>query len=231
MCFSSGTSGKPKGVILSHHNLIAQLVIVRATNPSTYNFRIREPFFPSFAHIYGIVSGVLAPACIGNYVQPMKKFEYLPYLLRAAELKGNTLRLVPAAAVRMTKDPDIQGLDLSSKELIKYKGNQIAPADLEAVLLSHPAVVDAGVCGVGGKMAEGELPVAFVCLGETISETDRGKTMTDIMAYVHERVSSYKRLRGGRFSVDSLPKHNSGKLLRRQLVLMAARLKGSRSKI
>ncbi|KAM0327088.1 hypothetical protein ACHAQA_006215 [Verticillium albo-atrum] len=236
---------------------------------------MREAFFPAFAHIYGIVSGVLVPAWIGSYVQPMKKFEYLPYLSRASELKANILRLVPAAAVRMTKDPDVKKLDLSSvhtimcsgaplsdetvkalqnilspeanilngygmseatltllrntrgnkksasvgkpaagmelrvvdenykdvpvgtdgeclvrgpcvfmeyksnqaeteeafrdgwlctgdvvhvdeegyfwltgrkKELIKYKGNQIAPAELEAVLLSHPDVLDAGVC-------------------------------------------------------------------------------------
>ncbi|KAM0602080.1 hypothetical protein ACHAP1_008048 [Verticillium nonalfalfae] len=290
MCFSSGTSGKPKAVVLSHHNLIAQLLSVRATNPFTHTSTSREPFFPSFAHIYGIVSGVLAPAWIGNYVQPMRRFEYHPYLQRAAELKANILRLVPATAVRMTKDPEIKNLDLSAvhtimcsdsplsrdtivalqqilnpeaivlngygmseatvtllrntrggqkgasvgkpaagmevrivdenyndvqegvdgeclirgpsvfmeyknneaetaaafkggwmctgdivhvdqdgyfwltgrkKELIKYKGHQIAPAELEEVLLSHPSVSDAGVCGVRDKATQEELPVGL----------------------------------------------------------------------
>ncbi|KAM5351010.1 hypothetical protein ACJ41O_003733 [Fusarium nematophilum] len=284
MCFSSGTSGAPKGVLFSHHNLIAQLLSVRATNPFVHNGHMREVFFPSFSHVYGIVSAVLLPAWVGSYVQAMKKFDYGAYLTKCAEIRATVLRLVPAVAVRMVKDVGVKGLDFScvqaamcsgaplsddivddlrsllpgagvlngygmseatvtllrearrdkgasvgrpaagvslrvvdengedveagqdgeclikgptvfmeykdnaveteaakkdgwlcsgdvvrvdtdgffyltgrKKELIKFKGNQIAPADLEAVLLLHPRVTDAGVCGVYDRVLDTEI--------------------------------------------------------------------------
>lgn len=51
MCFSSGTSGKPKGVLLSHYNLIAYMLTLRSTTPSTTNIRSKEVFFPSCMYI------------------------------------------------------------------------------------------------------------------------------------------------------------------------------------
>ncbi|KAH6690104.1 luciferin 4-monooxygenase [Verticillium dahliae] len=343
MCFSSGTSGKPKAVVLSHHNLIAQLLSVRATNPFTHTLTSREPFCPSFAHIFMAL-----------------RFEYRPYLQRAAELKANILRLVPATAVRMTKDPEIKNLDPSAvhtvmcsgshlssdtvvalhqilspeatmlngygmseatvtllrntrggqkgasvgkpaagmevrivdenyndvqagvdgeclirgpsvfmeyknnvaetaaafrggwmctgdivhvdqdgyfwltgrkKELIKYKGHQIAPAELEAILLPHPSVTDAGVCGVRDEATQEELPVGFVSLSTAMSNRDRSQTMERLSVFMDARVSSYKRLRGGLFLVESLPKNSLPELLRRELVRLAERLRSSRARI
>ena len=73
------------------------------------------------------------------------------------------------------------------KELIKYKGYQVAPAELEAVLVAHPAVAEAAVVGRPDEEA-GEVPKAFVALaGEATAE--------EIMAFVAERVAPYKRLR------------------------------------
>ncbi len=95
------------------------------------------------------------------------------------------------------------------KELIKYKGLQVAPAELEAVLLSHPAVADAAV--VPSPDAEaGEVPKAFVVLqGEASAE--------ELMAHVAARVAPHKRLR--RLEViGQIPKSPSGKILRRVLV-------------
>ncbi|KAL6634700.1 hypothetical protein ACP70R_027371 [Stipagrostis hirtigluma subsp. patula] len=96
------------------------------------------------------------------------------------------------------------------KELIKYKGFQVAPAELEAILLSHPSVEDAAVFGLPDEEA-GEVPVACVVRRRGVAESE-----ADVMAYVAARVASYKKLRLLRF-VDAIPKSVSGKILRRQL--------------
>jgi acyl-CoA synthetase (AMP-forming)/AMP-acid ligase II len=94
------------------------------------------------------------------------------------------------------------------KELIKYKGYQVAPAELEAVLVEHPAVAEAAVVGRPDEEA-GEVPKAFVALaGEATEE--------EIMAFVAERVAPYKKLRAVEV-VDEIPKSPSGKILRRVL--------------
>ncbi|MCC6241958.1 MAG: AMP-binding protein [Gemmatimonadaceae bacterium] len=95
------------------------------------------------------------------------------------------------------------------KELIKYKGMQVAPAELEALLLSHPAIADAAVIPVPDDEA-GEIPKAFVVARTPISADEA-------MAYIAERVSHYKRVRVVEF-VDAIPKSPSGKILRRILV-------------
>lgn len=94
------------------------------------------------------------------------------------------------------------------KELIKYKGYQVAPAELEAVLISHPAVADAAVIGCPDQEA-GEIPKAFVVLKDE-------RTAEEILSFVAERVSPYKRIRLLEF-IDQIPKSPSGKILRRML--------------
>ncbi|MEO8035054.1 MAG: AMP-binding protein, partial [Acidobacteriota bacterium] len=95
------------------------------------------------------------------------------------------------------------------KELIKYKGMQIAPAELEAVLLAHPAIADAAVVPLADEEA-GQVPKAYVVLkGQATAE--------DIMAYVAERVARFKRLRYVEI-IDQIPRSPSGKILRRVLV-------------
>ncbi|KAL6851472.1 hypothetical protein ACP4OV_020405 [Aristida adscensionis] len=96
------------------------------------------------------------------------------------------------------------------KELIKYKGFQVAPAELEAVLLSNPSVEDAAVFGLPDEEA-GEIPAACV-----VRRRGAGESEADVMAYVAARVASYKKLRLLRF-VDAIPKSVSGKILRREL--------------
>ncbi|KAF4982853.1 hypothetical protein FZEAL_1603 [Fusarium zealandicum] len=359
MCFSSGTSGKPKAVVFSHHNLIAQLLSIRATNPFVHNGHMREVFFPSFSHVYGIVSAVLLPAWVGSYAQAMKKFDYMAYLERCADIRATVLRIVPAVAVRMAKDPDVKKLDLGcvqvamcsgaplsdevvdnlkrllapgagvlngygmseatvtflrevrrdkgasvgrpaagvslrvvdedgndvkegqdgecfirgptvfmeykgntqetqaakqegwlrsgdvvrvdrdgffyltgrKKELIKFKGNQIAPAELEAVLLLHPNVADAGVCGVHDKALDTEIAFGFVTISYEVKEERHGELLAEIRDFVNERVAPYKRFREGLVHLDVLPKNTSGKLLRRHLVAKATELRKRQQKL
>ncbi len=97
------------------------------------------------------------------------------------------------------------------KELIKVKGMQVAPAELEALLLAHPQVADAAVIPVPDERA-GELPKAFVVLrpGATVRAEE-------LIAYVEAKVAAHKRIRFVAF-MDSIPKSPSGKILRRVLV-------------
>ena len=97
------------------------------------------------------------------------------------------------------------------KEMIKYKGYQVAPAELEGVVMEHPAVLDAAVIPKRDFEA-GEVPKAFVVLQE-----GQEATAEDIMAFVAERVAPYKKLRELEFA-ESIPKSAAGKILRRELI-------------
>jgi acyl-CoA synthetase (AMP-forming)/AMP-acid ligase II len=94
------------------------------------------------------------------------------------------------------------------KELIKYKAFQVAPAELEALLCSHPAVAAAAVIGAPDEEA-GEVPTAFVVLHGEVSDDE-------LMAWVAERVAPHKRIRRVE-RVDAIPCSPSGKILRREL--------------
>jgi len=97
------------------------------------------------------------------------------------------------------------------KELIKYKGQQVAPAELEGVLLRHEAIADAAVIGIADAEA-GELPKAFVVL-----KPGRDMSEEDVMAFVASQVAPHKKVRRVAF-VTQIPKSSSGKILRRVLV-------------
>ena len=97
------------------------------------------------------------------------------------------------------------------KELIKYKGFQVAPAELEAVLLEHPAIADAAVVASPDEEA-GEVPKAFV-----VADADADVDLEEVKAFVAARVASYKQLRAVEL-IDAIPKSASGKVLRRVLV-------------
>ncbi len=96
------------------------------------------------------------------------------------------------------------------QEPVKVKGFQVAPAELEALLLTHPAVADAAVVGRQDDRA-GEVPVAFVVLkaGQEVSEADLKK-------FVADQVAHYKQIDSITFT-ETIPKSASGKILRRLL--------------
>ncbi|MHA6794531.1 AMP-binding enzyme [Pseudonocardia bannensis] len=94
------------------------------------------------------------------------------------------------------------------KELIKYKGYQVAPAELESVLLTHPDVLGAAVVGIP-HLEGGEAPKAFVVAARPL---DAGA----LMDWVAQRVAPYKKVRSVEF-IEAVPKSPSGKILRRLL--------------
>ncbi|KAI0213050.1 Luciferin 4-monooxygenase [Lamellibrachia satsuma] len=89
--------------------------------------------------------------------------------------------------------------------------SKVAPSELEAVLLTHPAVVDAGVFGLPHPLA-GELPTALVVRSPGASVTEK-----DIQDYVKEKVAAFKQLRGGVHFVSSVPRTVTGKAIRRAM--------------
>jgi len=104
------------------------------------------------------------------------------------------------------------------KELIKYKGYQVPPAELEAVLLGHPQIADAAVIGVQDDEGE-EVPKAFVVRRPAKDAEDL--TEDEVMEFVAGHVAPYKKVRKVEF-IEAIPKSASGKILRKDL-------RGSRS--
>ncbi|MBF0660624.1 MULTISPECIES: 4-coumarate--CoA ligase family protein [unclassified Rhodococcus (in: high G+C Gram-positive bacteria)] len=101
------------------------------------------------------------------------------------------------------------------KELIKYKGYQVPPAELEALLLTHPQIADAAVIGVTDDEGE-EIPKAFV-----VRQPDSSLTEQDVIEFVAERVSPHKKVRQVQF-IDVVPKSAAGKILRKDLRVPSA---------
>ncbi|KAF2851040.1 4-coumarate-CoA ligase-like protein [Plenodomus tracheiphilus IPT5] len=103
------------------------------------------------------------------------------------------------------------------KELIKYKGMQVAPAELEALLLSHDGILDAAVIGVEFDDGTSEVPRAYVV-------ADGGRISgTEIVEWVKGKVANHKQLRGGVVFLDGIPKSPAGKILRKDLRVLAKR--------
>jgi acyl-CoA synthetase (AMP-forming)/AMP-acid ligase II len=112
--------------------------------------------------------------------------------------------------VKMDEDGYVWVLD-RKKELIKYKGFQVPPAELEGILLEHPDIADAAVVG---KLDDesGEIPKAFVVRAANADVSD-----ADVMGFVRDKVATFKQIREVEF-IDAIPKNASGKILRRVLI-------------
>ena len=111
--------------------------------------------------------------------------------------------------VRMNEDGCVWILD-RKKELIKYKGFQVPPAELEGLLLEHPAIADAAVVPKP-DVESGEVPKAFVVVRQGADVSGE-----DVMSFVASRVATFKHVREVEF-IDAIPKNPSGKILRRML--------------
>src|SRR5581483_5169468 len=151
----------------------------------------------------------VAPGQAGELLArgPQVMLGYLddPQATEAAMVQGGWLRT--GDVVQADPDGWLTVVD-RAKELIKYKGYAIAPAELEALLVTHPAVADACVVGVPDVEA-GEIPKAFVVVRDELDPDA-------LLAWVAERVAPYKRVRLVE-TIEEIPKSPSGKILRRVL--------------
>ncbi|KAJ1731388.1 hypothetical protein LPJ72_003964 [Coemansia sp. Benny D160-2] len=110
------------------------------------------------------------------------------------------------------------------KELIKYNGFQVAPAELEGIMLQHPSVRDCAVAGVYDARRQTEVPRAYIVLcsplgaDEKIDSGDGSENVAEeVVAWTNSQVAYYKHLRGGYVLLEAIPKSASGKILRRVL--------------
>jgi acyl-coenzyme A synthetase/AMP-(fatty) acid ligase len=103
------------------------------------------------------------------------------------------------------------------KEMIKYKGNQVAPAELEDILASHPDVVEAAVCAVWDSSQQTEVPVGYVTLKPSTAESDYPAMLDRILQHTNGLVAPYKKIRGGLYYLPSIPKNPTGKVMRAML--------------
>jgi 4-coumarate--CoA ligase len=105
-----------------------------------------------------------------------------------------------------------------TKELVKYKGFQVSPAELELHINSHSDVVESAVNGLWDESQLTELPTGYVMLkGHLKSREEKVRALREIHKMVDEQVSGYKKLRGGLWEVEMLPKNANSKFLRKQL--------------
>mmetsp|Transcript_9055 Transcript_9055/g.13613 ORF Transcript_9055/g.13613 Transcript_9055/m.13613 type:complete len:564 (+) Transcript_9055:70-1761(+) len=178
-------------------------------------------------------SGRLVPATEGLIIDPMTGEELPPteegeLLLRGPQVMQGYLNNEEATKATIRDDGFMHTGDIAKfdndgwlyitdrcKELIKYKGFQVAPAELEAILNTMPVVRDCVVIPVLDDEA-GEIPRAYVAL----QPTAEGVTEDNILDFVHEKVAPHKRLRGGVVFVQDVPRSASGKLLRRVQIAM-----------
>ncbi|KAF8755494.1 acetyl-CoA synthetase [Rhizoctonia solani] len=111
-----------------------------------------------------------------------------------------------------------EGNEAELKELIKVRGFQVAPAELEGFLLDHPWIDDAGVIGFPDEFS-GELPLAFVVLSEEGKKSGKDELVIkkEIARFVSDKKIKYKWLEAGVVFIDAIPKNPSGKILRRTL--------------
>ncbi|KAF3385240.1 putative 4-coumarate--CoA ligase 2 [Penicillium rolfsii] len=103
------------------------------------------------------------------------------------------------------------------KEMIKYKGLQVIPSELEGKLIDHPDVEDAGVVGLWVDKEATELPSAFIVLSPQAKDRDLKTVINGIHSWLNPKIANHKRLRGGIRVINQIPKSTSGKILRRQL--------------
>ncbi|KAL4939244.1 hypothetical protein BDV06DRAFT_225215 [Aspergillus oleicola] len=354
--FSSGTTGFPKAVLLSHHNLIAHLMSARTSDARLNGCTSREVFFAPFPHMMGVLGALLVPAYLGSYIGIMRQFNLEQYIRACAKVRATILKMVPSIMADFAQHPLTQDVDLTSvdtllsagatmkpevvaklqkllqgvnivqgygmseagvcalpahksveksgsvgrlfpsvqvrivdenlqdvqpgqpgellvrsptvftgyknnkeateasfhdgwlrtgdvlsidadgflwfserkKEMIKVKGNQVAPSELEGILSSHNLVLGAAVCGYFDETRQTEWPIGYVVLSQSVPPTKRDRVLDEIRAWIDGQVAPYKRLRGGLHSIDALPKNPTGKLMRSQLPIKLANKRKAR---
>ncbi|KAL2820322.1 hypothetical protein BJX63DRAFT_444603 [Aspergillus granulosus] len=361
ICFSSGTTGNMKGVLMSHYNLVNNLMQMRVSLPSRLISGVREVWFTPYCHIYGLAAVVISGMWTGATFIGLPSFDLETFCRKSSELQATDMHLVPPVALLLTTSDIAQKYDVPSveriviaaaplkqalqrelkkrfpkasicqgygltecspsvshqiddktsgpgtvgklvagtearlvdpttgrdvdpgeegelwirgpqvmmgyinnpeataatisngwlrtgdilrmdkdqnlwvtdrlKEMIKYKGFQIAPSELEDLLLRHSHVADAAICATYDDAQATEVPLAYVSLTPEkaiLPPTEIQKILEEIQKWADGQLAGYKRLRGGVFHLQTLPKTPTGKILRRLLPAKVREGRGGR---
>ncbi|XP_042211277.1 4-coumarate--CoA ligase 1-like isoform X4 [Homarus americanus] len=231
--YSSGTTGKPKGVCLSQIaisniiNMFHTPYTAVITNAEGDHQDVLIGLLPFF-HIYGMMVTMSSGLKCGTKIITLPKFDPQSYVTLLKKHKRMTGYHNNPQATKEVMDMDgwVKTGDLATyddegnftiidrmKELIKVKGMQVSPSELEDVLLGHPGVAEVGIVGVDDERA-GEVPQAFVVRRGQVTEDE-------LQAFMQGRVAPHKQLAGGIKFVDQLPKNATGKLLKHELKKIA----------
>ncbi|KIW22736.1 uncharacterized protein PV07_11002 [Cladophialophora immunda] len=361
--FSSGTTGKIKGVQLSHYSIVSNIIQTRISMPWMMNHASREVFFPPYCHVYGLGVVVFCGMWVGSFTCGIPAFNLDLFCRKMEEHRATWAHIVPPVAIQLASsdiaaryqlssikiilisaaptkrdlqmklkarfgsdvkivqgygmsecsptvllqsplddennigtagkpvcgtelrlvDPvtlkdvapgeegelwvkgpqtmmgyynneqatretyvgdwlrtgDIMRVDENGnfwvtdrlKELIKYKGFQVPPSELEDLLLKHPSVVDAAVTSIYSDEQATELPIAYVTLPADTPASQKQGLLVEIRSWADGQVAGYKKLRGGVYELSNLPKTPSGKILRRELPCKKAQSEGRAAKI
>lgn len=227
----SGGAPVRKSVIQKLRKRLPNAMLVQAYGLTETMGRIFSTVGPTECEVEG-ATGKLLPNCEAKIVDPETGAALPPSRTGELWVKGPVIMKgyvddEEATAATLDSDGWLKTGDLCYinkegylffvdrlKELIKYKGYQVAPAELENLLQSHPDIVEAAVVPFPDEEA-GQIPMAFVVKGSGSDVSE-----SQIMEIIAKQVAPYKRIRRVMF-VDSLPKNATGKVLRKELITKA----------
>ncbi len=365
MCFSSGTTGRAKGVMTTHKNLVSNIIQWMAHMPVETTGKLTTVTFLPFSHIYGLTSFICMNTHVGNTAVVLSRFEPELFFSRCQQHRPESVNLVPPVMLLLAKHPLVEKFDLSSlkrlmsaaaplsvelreavearfkklygttvlglqawgmtetsplgatipverpdkrhtvgnispgmeykvvdpetlqdtgteadgssspgelwcrgpnvtkgyyrndeatktsyatdedgklwfrtgdigtidkegfltivdriKEMFKYKGLQVIPSELEGKLLECPDIEDSCIVPQWAEEQATHLPVGFVVINQKAKAKDEKAVVEGIHSWLNARVANHKKLRGGIYVIDTIPKSPSGKILRRELAAM-----------
>ena len=365
MCFSSGTTGRAKGVMTTHKNLVSNIIQWKSHMPVETTGQLTTVTFLPFSHIYGLTSFICINAHVGNTTVVLSRFEPELFFSRCQQYRPESVNLVPPVMLLLAKHPLVEKFDLSSlkrivsaaaplsvelreavearfkklygtevlglqawgmtetsplgatippertdkrktvgnispnmdfrvvdpetlqdtgmevdgaaspgelwcrgpnvtkgyyrndeatknsyatdedgrlwfrtgdigtidnegfltivdriKEMFKYKGLQVIPSELEGKMLEHPDIADSCVVPQWVEEQATHLPVGFVVINQKALAKGEKTVVDGIHSWLNARVANHKKLRGGIYVIDAIPKSPSGKILRRELAAM-----------
>lgn len=200
------------------------------TSPTAHFVPIRDAE-RKIGYIGKLLSNLEARLVVDNGARDAEEGEAGELWLRGPTIMKGYLNNSEATKSSITEDGWFKTGDISTidgegffmivdrqKELIKYKGFQVPPAELESVLLQHPEIADAGVVGVESVAEATELPRAYVVHEKGLkTNAEKDAFSKHVQEWIGARVAKHKFLRGGVIVIDAIPKSAAGKILRREL--------------